>query len=438
MTAETAEALAEDGTKEEKVGGYAWYVLTLLTIVYTFNFVDRQIINIVSPAIKEDLGLSDSMLGLLKGFAFAILYTTVGLPIAWAADRWNRVNIVTISLALWSAFTALSGVASNAVQLALARVGVGIGEAGGSPPSHSIISDYFPKSKRATALAVYSLGIPFGQTLAFLAGGYVLENFGWRSAFLLVGLPGILLAVLLRLTVKEPVRGAVDGHKGADIPFKEGIRTLVRIPTFWGVVAGTTLFSFAGYGMAAWVVDFYRRTYELGYQQITLPLSVINGVVYGLATWAGGYLADRFGKKTKASYAIVPVIGALIAAPAGLLSVWASTSFFAFFWAAFLTVGLGLYLGPSFGLIQTLAPVRFRAFATALYFFILNLIALGMGPWWVGAISDALAGVHGETTSLRMALSTLAVPTLLAAVAYFWTSGRVDKDWAHAEALKKG
>ncbi|NWG93216.1 MAG: MFS transporter, partial [Parvularculaceae bacterium] len=210
MTEAAAAAPSNDETAKAIAGtnSYKWYVLAVLTIVYTFNFVDRQIIAIVSPAIKEDLGLSDSTLGLLKGLAFAVLYTTLGIPIAWAADRWNRVNIVAISLAVWSAFTALSGFAQNAVQLALARVGVGIGEAGGSPPSHSIISDYFPKEKRATALSLFSLGIPFGQMLAFLAGGWVLENLGWRNAFLVVGLPGILLAILLKLTVKEPIRGA--------------------------------------------------------------------------------------------------------------------------------------------------------------------------------------------------------------------------------------
>lgn len=413
---------------------YSWYVLSVLTLVYTFNFVDRQIIAIVSPAIKEDLGLSDSMLGLLKGLAFAVLYTTLGLPIAWLADRYNRVTIVSVSLAIWSAFTALSGFASNAAQLALARVGVGIGEAGGSPPSHSIISDYFPKEKRATALSIFALGIPFGQMFAFLAGGWVLQNFGWRNAFLLVGIPGIFLAVILKLTVREPVRGASDGKQAAKIAFKDGFRTLVSIPTFWGVVAGTTLASFTGYGTAGWVVDFFRRAYALSYTEITVPLAIINGVVYGLSTWGGGYLADRFGRKNKAAYGLVPAIGMLITIPAGLLSLWAPTPMIAFIFAGFNVIGLGLYLGPSFSLVQTLAPVHLRAFATAFYFFILNLIALGLAPLWVGWLSDMLTGAHGESTALRLSLSTLAVTSLLAALAYFWTARKVDADWKKAEA----
>jgi len=413
---------------------YAYYVLTILTLVYTFNFIDRQIIAILSPAIKEDLGLSDSMLGLLKGLAFAVLYTTLGIPIAWAADRWNRVSIITIALAVWSAFTALSGVAASATQLALARVGVGIGEAGGSPPAHSLISDYFPKEKRASALAIYSLGIPFGQMFAFLAGGWVLENLGWRNAFFIVGIPGVLLAILLKLTVREPVRGAQEraGAPVAPVKYVDNLKVLMKIPTFWGVVAGLTLASFTGYGTGLWVVDFYRRTYELSYTEITVPLGILNGVVYGIGTWGGGYLTDRLGKKDKGAYAWLPGLGMLLTIPAGWALIWAPTPFWAFFWSAPFLIGLGFYLGPSFSLIQTLAPVNLRAFATAFAFFVLNLIALGFAPLWVGAVSDALLARFGEATSLRIALTTLGASSLLAALAFFWTAKKLPADWAKA------
>jgi MFS family permease len=413
---------------------YAYYVLTILTIVYTFNFIDRQIIAILSPAIKEDLGLSDSMLGLLKGLAFAVLYTTLGIPIAWAADRWNRVSIITIALAVWSGFTALSGIAANAVQLALARVGVGIGEAGGSPPAHSLISDYFPKEKRASALSFYSLGIPFGQMFAFLAGGWVLENLGWRNAFFIVGIPGVLLAIILKLTVREPVRGAQEKVGAPKPPAKyvDNLKLLMKIPTFWGVVAGLTLASFTGYGTGLWIVDFYRRTYHLAYTDITVPLGILNGVVYGIGTWGGGYLTDKFGKKDKGAYAWLPGLGMLLTIPVGWASVWAPSPFWAFFWTAPFLIGLGFYLGPSFSLIQTLAPVSLRAFATAFCFFILNLVALGFAPLWVGAISDALTAEFGETTSLRIALTTLGGSSLLAALAYFWTAKKLPADWAKA------
>jgi MFS family permease len=426
----TSPAAAGEDTKTDP---YAWYVLTILTIVYTFNFVDRQIIGIVSPAIKEELGLSDSMLGLLKGLAFAVLYTLLGLPIAWLADRWNRVNIVTISLAVWSGFTALSGLAGTAAQLALARVGVGIGEAGGSPPSHSLISDYFPKEKRSTALSIYSLGIPFGQMFAFLAGGWVLQNLGWRNAFFIVGLPGLVLAVILKLTVREPIRGAQDGG-AAQVSFSDGIAALTKIPTFWGIAAATAFASFTGYGIGLWVVDFYRRTYEISYTEITVPLGILNGVVYGIGTWAGGYLTDRFGKKDKGAYAWIPGLAMLTTIPTGWLSTWAPSPFWAFFWSAPFLLGLGMYLGPSFSLIQTLAPVRLRAFATAFLFLMLNLFALGLAPLWVGWMSDVFAESYGPVTGLRLALTTLGASTAIAVLAFFWTAKKLPADWSKATA----
>ncbi|MHA7872438.1 MAG: spinster family MFS transporter [Hyphococcus sp.] len=413
---------------------YRYFVLAVLTIVYTFNFVDRQIIAILSPAIKEDLGLSDSVLGLLKGLAFAVLYTTLGIPIAWLADRWNRVNIVAISLALWSGFTALSGLALNATQLAAARIGVGIGEAGCSPPAHSLISDYFPKEKRASALAIYSLGIPFGQMFAFLAGGWVLQNLGWRNAFFIVGIPGVLLAIIMKLTVREPLRGAQDSDRQpkASGNFEHNLKQLMRIPSYWGVILAVTLASFTGYGTGLWIVDFYRRTYELSYFDITLPLGLLNGVAYGIGTYCGGYFTDRWGRKDKGAYAWLPGIGMLLTIPVGWLSLWSPTPFWAFFWSAPFLIGLGFYLGPSFSLVQTLAPIKLRAFATAFFFLILNLIALGFGPLWVGALSDLFAADYGEVTGLRIAMTTLGAFSLLAALAFFWTARKLPNDWAKA------
>ncbi|MEE2692701.1 MAG: MFS transporter [Pseudomonadota bacterium] len=434
MSEGTAEAVAAaPAASERKAERYSYYVLMILTIVYTFNFIDRQIIAILSPAIKEDLGLSDSVLGLLKGMAFAILYTTLGIPIAWLADRWNRVSIVSISLALWSGFTALSGMSANALQLGLARIGVGIGEAGCSPPAHSLISDYFAKEKRASALAIYSLGIPFGQMFAFLAGGWVLENLGWRNAFFVVGIPGVLLAIIMKLTVREPIRGAKEAAgAAAPVKFVDGVKQLLRIPSYWGVIAGITLASFTGYGTGLWIVDFYRRTYELSYTSITLPLALLNGVAYGIGTFLGGYLTDRYGKKGKGAYAWIPGVGMLITIPAGWLSLWAPTPFWAFFWSAPFLIALGFYLGPCFSLIQTLAPVKLRAFSTAFAFLILNFIALGLAPLWVGAISDMFLAGYGDVTSLRIALTTLGGSSALAALAFFWTAKRLPKDWAKA------
>lgn len=437
MTAPQEGAAPADAKSADR---YSYYVLLILTIVYTFNFIDRQIIAIVSPAIKEDLGLSDSMLGLLKGLAFAVLYTALGIPIAWLADRWNRVSIISIGLTVWSAFTAISGLSATAVHLALARIGVGVGEAACSPPAHSLISDYFAKEKRASALAIYSLGIPFGQMLAFLAGGWVLENLGWRNAFFVVGIPGILLAVVMRLTVREPIRGAKDPAAAAAAPVKfiDGLKTLLAVRSYWGVIAGVTLASFTGYGTGLWVVDFFRRTYALSYTEITVPLALLNGVAYGVGTFLGGFLTDRYGAKDKGAYMRIPAIGMLITIPFGWLSVWAPTPLWSFIWTAPFLIGLGLYLGPCFSLIQTLAPMRLRAFSTAFAFFILNLIALGFAPLWVGAISDMLTAEQGDVTSLRIALTTLGGSSLLATIAFFWTARRLPADWMKATSDKVG
>lgn len=430
---ETAAPLTEQ-SPDKSSSRYSYFVLGVLTLVYTFNFIDRQIIAILSPAIKEDLGLSDSMLGLLKGLAFAVLYTTLGIPIAWLADRWNRVNIIAISLALWSGFTALSGLTTTATQLALARIGVGIGEAGCSPPAHSLISDYFPKEKRASALAIYSLGIPFGQMFAFLAGGWVLQELGWRNAFFVVGIPGVLLAVIMKLMIREPIRGSQDvaAKNVQPVKFADGLKKLMTIPTYWGVIAGVTFASFTGYGTGLWIVDFYRRTYELSYVEITVPLALLNGVAYGIGTYLGGYLTDRLGKKGKGAYGWVPALGMLLTIPCGWLSLWSPNALGAFLWSAPFLIGLGMYLGPGFSLVQTLAPIKLRAFATAFFFLILNLIALGFGPLWVGALSDIFAADFGEVTGLRIAMTTLGGFSLLSAISFYWTSRKLPADWAKA------
>jgi MFS family permease len=242
------------------------------------------------------------------------------------------------------------------------------------------------------------------------------------------------LAILLKLTVREPIRGAQEraGAPVAPVKYVDNLKVLMKIPTFWGVVAGLTLASFTGYGTGLWVVDFYRRTYELSYTEITVPLGILNGVVYGIGTWGGGYLTDRLGKKDKGAYAWLPGLGMLLTIPAGWALIWAPTPFWAFFWSAPFLIGLGFYLGPSFSLIQTLAPVNLRAFATAFAFFVLNLIALGFAPLWVGAVSDALLARFGEATSLRIALTTLGASSLLAALAFFWTAKKLPADWAKA------
>lgn len=433
----SAPTLAEHGNSDKTSKAYRNYVLFILTLVYAFNFIDRQIIGILSPFIKADLGLNDAELGWLKGLYFALLYTVLGIPIAWLADRYSRVNIVVVSLTLWSGFTALSGMASNFTQLALARVGVGIGEAGGSPPSHSIISDLFPKEKRAGALAVYSLGIPFGIMLAFFASAFFLKggSADWRVVMMAVGLPGVLLAILLKLTVKEPIRtGNLQSQAGQSKSWSS-IKTLLSIKSWWGMCFAISFGSFANYAISTWMIDFYVRSHvNLDMTSLLITIGVINGTAYAGGVWLGGVLVDKLGKKTRAAYGLVPGIAMLIGAPAYYISLHVDSLNMSIALLAILLVTSGSYLGPSFALAQTLAPVKVRAMSTALFFFVLNIIALGGGPTFVGLLSKALTEQHGQVEALRLSLSWLAVPYALSIIAFFWTAKQIPKDWQAAEA----
>ncbi len=424
--------------KADTSRAYRNYVLVILTLVYAFNFIDRQIIGILSPFIKADLGLDDAQLGLLKGVYFAILYTVVGIPIAWLADRYSRVNIIAISLTLWSGFTAASGLAMNYTQLALARIGVGIGEAGGSPPSHSIISDLFPKEKRAGALAVYSLGIPFGVMLAFFASAFFLQggSADWRTVMISVGLPGVILALLLKFTVKEPKRTeSVQTDDTEKASVSASLKTLLKIPTWWGMALGISFGSFGNYAISTWIIDYYVRAFAgLDITQLLIAFGIINGSAYALGVWLGGYIADRWGKQNKKAYALLPAIALIIGVPALYFSLQVNDLWLSVGLMTFLLFTSGSYLGPSFAMAQTLAPINVRAMSTALFFFVLNIIALGGGPTITGIISQALVPSLGEVEALRQSLLYLIVPYALSIIVFLWTSTKIVKDWEMAES----
>ncbi len=464
-----ASAPAERTSPGAASGVYRTYVLLLLTCVYTFNFIDRQIIGILSPAIKNELGLADWQLGVLKGFAFAVLYTTLGIPIARLADRANRVTIISVALALWSGFTALSGACQNFVQLALARVGVGIGEAGGSPPAHSLISDYFPKEKRAGALAVYAMGIPIGVAFAYLAGGWITQTFSWRVAFLVVGLPGVLVALLLRLTVREPARGSTeqgvaDTFSGLRVETPEGsvehglrllcsvfpkamrdsafseaatiwraAKHLMSIPTYRAVVFGATAISFSTYANGTWIVDFYARSHaDFNLLTVLFALGLISGTAYALGTFLGGHMVDRFASKNKRMYGYVPAIALLANAPLFLIVLWHPSPIVSLIFQIPVQLAIGFYLGPSFALAQTLAPLSVRALSTAVFFFILNMIALGFGPTVAGVLSSMLTSVFTEELALRWSLTIVSLSGLLGAWYFYQVGRRIPADWANA------
>ncbi|WP_026374705.1 spinster family MFS transporter [Aestuariibacter salexigens] len=416
--------------------GYRTYVLLLLTLVYAFNFIDRQIIGILSPFIKADLGLDDAQLGYLKGIYFALLYTVCGLPIAWLADRYNRVNIVSVSLALWSGFTALSGLAQNYTQLALARIGVGIGEAGGSPPSHSIISDLYAKEERAGALAVYSLGIPFGIMAAFFASAFFLQggSADWRMVMISVGLPGVVLALLLKFTVKEPQRTHTTSTV-VQTSFKDSVKTLLSIPTWWGMCLGISFASFGNYAISTWSIDFYSRAHsDFDITTLLIVSGIINGTAYAAGVWLGGVWADKWGKRDKRGYALLPAMMLVIGAPAFFFSLHVENVWVSLGLLTVLLFTSGTYLGPCFAMAQTLAPLNIRAMSTALFFFVLNIIALGGGPTLVGILSQSLIESQGQTEALRTSLSFLIITYTMAILAFLWTSKKIINDWQKAEA----
>jgi MFS family permease len=416
-------------------------VLALLTLVYGFNFVDRQIVGILAPYIQADLGITNTQLGLLIGLAFAILYTLVAIPIAWLADRYNRVNILSISLAVWSGFTALTGLATNFTQIALARAGVGIGEAGGSPPSHSIISDLYAKEERAGALGVYSMGIPFGIMFAYFATAMLMgetnQDVNWRRIFIILGLAGIALAVILRLVLREPKRGAMEVTKDQKIeqpPFLESLKTLLTIPSWWFMCIGIALGSFVSYSFSAFQTKYIGAfDPEFNFRTLVIVLGIINGVAYAGGTYMGAKIADKWGKKDIRAYGWLPAIAIACATPFAIAGFWVPTVWLHLVCSTFLLLFLGAYLGPCFAVAQTLAPINMRAMSTALFFFILNMIALGGGPSTTGWLIDWFATSNNELEATRYALTAISIAFGLSILSFMLVSKYISKDWRLAE-----
>lgn len=416
--------LASAGHNPYQSTSACWYALFMLTLVYTFNFIDRQLLAILQESIKADLSLSDSQLGLLTGFAFAVFYVSAGIPIARWADRANRRNIVALSLTVWSGMTAISGFVQSYLHLLLARIGVGIGEAGGSPPSHSIISDIFPPKRRATAIGFYSMGVNIGILFGFLAGGWLNEFFGWRVAFLVVGVPGIALALIVRFTLSEPIRGIHDGaraHLDAHpdpVPFGDVLRLLWSRKTFMHMALGAGLNAFCGYAIANWNASFLIRSYQMPTGEVGTWLAAIIGLGGAISVFAGGLLGDRLGPRDQRWYTWVPCIAGFITVPflAGVYLVDGP------YWALILSIVPGLlfqaYLGNTIATTHAIVGPRMRATASAVLFLIINIIGLGAGPWAVGFVSDLLApSLGGE--SLRYALLYLLTPVALWSALHF-------------------
>lgn len=406
------------------------YTLGILTLVYTFNFIDRQLLSILQEAIKTELLLTDAQLGLLTGFAFAMFYVTAGVPIARLADRSNRRNIVAASVGLWSFMTAISGFVQNYAQLLLARIGVGIGEAGGSPPSHSIVSDIFPKEQRASALSFYSTGVNLGIMFGFLFGGWLNEFFGWRVAFLVIGVPGIILAGIVFATVPEPIRGLLENKKASDaqVPFSEVVAGLWQRKTFRHMAFACGLNAFAGYGTVNWAASFFIRSHGMTTGELGTWLALSTGLVGAIGIFAGGFLGDKLGARDTRWYLWVPGLSTLLVVPGMLVVFLTSNTYLALvcmFVPGFLQ---NIYLGNSIATTHNLVGLRWRSTSSAILFLILNIIGLGLGPFAVGLLSDMFDPSLG-IESLRYAmLAVLPTACVWSSIHFYLASRTLNAD----------
>ena len=404
------------------------YVLGILVVVYTFNFIDRQILSILLESIKSDLNLSDTSLGMLTGFAFALFYATLGIPIAKYADYGNRRNLISLAIGVWSFMTALSGLAQNFFHLLIARIGVGIGEAGCSPPAHSMISDYFPANVRSTALGIYSLGIPFGIMFGLFAGGWINEYFGWRIAFFVVGIPGIILAIIFRFTVQEPKRGQAEGRADTkeQPSIMETAKYLLSKKSFRHLAFGASLAAFVGYGAITWLPSFFQRSYGMQTGDVGWYLGLILGIPGGLGIFLGGYLSDYLGSKDVRWCLWIVALAMFITTPLYYMVYLSPTANASFLWLI-IPIALGnFYQATTFSQTQGVVELRMRSVAAAILLFIINIIGLGFGPQAVGILSDILRADYGKE-SLRYSLMILTTLKLWCAYHYY-LAGKYLKD----------
>lgn len=395
-------ASSDTQTSHGLSSSYVRYALWMLLIIYILNFLDRSIVSILAEEIRTELMLDDWQIGIMTGLAFALFYTILGIPIARLADRGDRVKIISISLAVWSGFTALCGLATNFVQMLLGRIGVGVGEAGCTPAAHSLISDYVPADRRARAIAFYGLGVPVGSLMGAVLGGVIADIWGWRTAFLVAGLPGVGLALIAWFTLKEPRRtlgfpvAPAGGHASAWATLK----TLLGSPAYVFVTLGAAAAAFVSYGQGAFTPAFFQRLHGMSPGEVGVWLGISSGVGGLIGTWLGGYFADKFGAKDPGAFLFVPAIGMAIA------SVSFTPGYLASSWQAALVLiwipGVlnSLWYGPAFATVQRVVPPSQRAMAAAITLFVVNLVGLGLGPIFAGILSDTLRNMMFDGSGL--------------------------------------
>ncbi len=394
--------------------------LWILLIVYIFNFLDRQIVNILSESISRDLKLSDTQIGLMTGLAFALFYTVLGLPIARYADRpsSDRGRLIAVALAVWSAMTALCGLAQNFVQLLLARIGVGVGEAGCTPAAHSLIADKVPPERRASALAFYALGIPIGGLLGMVLGGTLADTIGWRKAFLLVGLPGVALAFVVWFVLRDRDRPVRSSPSGQGESMWSAVREVLSSRGYVLLLIAASSAAFLSYGKTTWITIYFQRNHGLSATETGWWYGGVGGLAAIFGTWFGGCLADRYGANNRRHVMTAPVFGFLIGAPIAYMAFVTTSWQLAIALLTAQNALLALYYGPTYASTQGLVPLRHRATASAVLLFCQNLIGLGLGPLFFGMLSDWFKPMAGEE-SVRWVLYGAAWLGLIPAF-FFW------------------
>lgn len=404
---------------------YRYYVLALLTLGYVFNFVDRQVMTILIEPIKMEFGASDTQMGLLSGLAFALFYATLGIPVARLADRWSRRNVLAISMTTWSAVTALCATATGFWHLLLLRIGVGIGEAGGTPPSQSLLADYFPPEKRAFAQGILATAPNIGILVGLFGGALIAEAYGWRSVFLVFGIPGVLLAILIQLTIKEPLKvTASASEEGAGLFSTLG--NIFRLPSFAHIMVGVGFTGIAGYGLGVWSPSFLVRVHNMSLVDAGLYLGLIGVFGGGLGTISSGLLVDRLARRDKRWQLWLPAIGIFLALPTQLaFLLWPAEHRlvlgdvdvpFALVFMALSAVFASFWIAPSYAAVQNLVPQYWRTQASALMLLAINLLGMGLGPLLVGMLSDLLSQ-FGDS-SVRYGLSIGVSLSLVGGIAY--------------------
>lgn len=421
MTDAMAGKAAAGSRREESIGAAGWTTLGVLLTVYMINFMDRQLFAVLQEQIRADLGLEDWQLGLLGGTMFAVFYATMGLPIAWLADRTHRIRLIGAACAVWSVFTALSGAATSFLTMALARIGVATGEAGGVAPSYSVLSDYFPKTRRGLALGIFTIGAPIGLMAGTILGALIADALSWRWAFVILGAPGLLIGLILVVLVREPERGRLDPAAAPDAAKPrplDAARAVLSTPTLLLLTAAAAATSFGGYGLYQWIPSFLQRSQGLALETVGAMLGPIF-LVGVIGAVGGGWIADRIARTHVSAYAHVPAASLALASPFFLAAILVRDGQLSLM---LLVIPVSLsyaWLGPGLAAVQTLSSPRLRAQTAAIVAFFNNLIGFGLGPLFVGALSDVLQASLSEGEALRAAMAAAAGSLLLAAGLFF-------------------